>query len=110
VAYRFAAILKSLRTVEPDVRGVIGTGGALRASGAWGQIISDVLEVPLVISGTAEASSRGAAILALRACGFKPEARYLASRTLCPRPAAAAAHRAAFDEQERLSRAIYRVG
>ena len=110
VAYRFAAILRQVRILEPDVREVIGTGGALRASAAWGQIISDVLEVPLVISDAAEASSRGAAILALRACGFKPEPRFRASRTFCPRPAAAAAHRAAFNEQERLLAAVYPTG
>ncbi len=107
VAYRFAAILKRLRTVEPNVREVIGTGGALRASAAWSQVISDVLELPLVISDAAEASSRGAAILALRSCGFKPEPQFRASRTFCPRPEAATAHRAAFGEQERLLAAVY---
>ena len=107
VAYRFAAILRGLRTVEPDVREVIGTGGALRASTAWGQILADVLEVPLVISDSAEASSRGAAILALRALGFNPQPAFRVSGRLCPRAATAPAHRAAFHEQERLLAAIY---
>jgi gluconokinase len=107
VAYRFAAILKSLRTVAPDMREVTGTGGALRSSTAWGQILCDVLEVPLAISDAAEASSRGAAILALRARGSEPQPLFRVLRTLTPRASTAAAHRAAFAEQERLLTAIY---
>jgi gluconokinase len=107
VAYRFAAILKRVRTIQPAIPEVIGTGGALRASAAWGQILSDVLEVPLLISDAAEASSRGAAILALRARGIEPEARFRVLRKLTPRASAAAAHRAAFQEQERLLAAVY---
>jgi gluconokinase len=107
VAYRFAAILERLRTAEPGIREVTGTGGALRASTAWGQILSDVLGMPLVVSDTAEASSRGAAILALRSLGIEPEPRFDALRVFSPRPATAAAHRAAMKEQERLLAAIY---
>ena len=107
VAYRFAVILKSLRAVEPVVREVIGTGGALRASPAWAQMLADVLEVPLVISDSAEASSRGAAILALWAIGLNPEPAFRVSGRLCPRLATAAAHRAAFLKQQYLHRAIH---
>jgi len=107
VAYRFAAILDRLRTIQPDIPHVTGTGGALRASAAWGQILSDVLELPLVVSDAAEASSRGAAILALRSLGIQPELTFPVLRTLTPRASAAAAHRAAMQEQERLLAAIY---
>jgi len=107
VAYRFAAILEGLRSVQPAIREITGTGGALRASAAWGQILSDVLELPVVVSDSSEASSRGAAILALRSLGTEPAPTFPVLRTLVPRPAAAAVHRAAMKEQERLLAAIY---
>ena len=107
VAYRFAAILEGLRSVQPAIAEITGTGGALRASAAWGQILSDVLELPLAVSDAAEASSRGAAILALRSLGMEPAPAFPVLRTLVPRPGAAAAHRAAMKEQERLLAAIY---
>ena len=67
VAYRFAAIMRLLRAGVPGLHEVRGTGGALRVSAAWGQIIADVLQQPLPCTEEAEASSRGAALLALRA-------------------------------------------
>lgn len=107
VAYRFAAILARLRTIQPDIPDITGTGGALRASAAWGQILADVLEVPLVVSDAPEASSKGAAILALRACGIQAEPAFPVLRALAPRVGASAAHRTAMQEQERLLAAIY---
>ena len=107
VAYRFSAILQGLWTIEPSIPEVTGTGGALRASAAWGQILSDVLQLPLVVSDAVEASSRGAAIFALRARVIETEPRFPVLRTLTPRPGTAAAHLAAMREQERLLAAIY---
>jgi gluconokinase len=109
VAYRFAAILRLLRTEAPGAQEVIGTGGALRSSSAWGQILADVLEMPLSFADVAEASSRGAALLALESLGHGQGAGSAApriARTFLPRPGAADAHRAAWREQERLRSAI----
>jgi gluconokinase len=109
VAYRFAAILRALRSASPDVGELVGTGGALRASAAWGQILADVLELPLGVADEPEASSRGAAILALESMGFIPRAesvRTRIARVFHPRPEAAERHRRAGQAQERLRAAI----
>jgi gluconokinase len=66
VAYRFAQIAEALFSFAPRAR-VIASGGALHASRAWAQIVSDVLGRPLSITGAEESSSRGAVLLALEA-------------------------------------------
>ncbi|MEI7770310.1 MAG: FGGY-family carbohydrate kinase, partial [Chloroflexales bacterium] len=71
VAYRFALIARRLPPCSSDVR-VIASGGALLSSPAWMQIFADVLGRPVVASGEAEATSRGAALLALRTLGVQP--------------------------------------
>ncbi len=112
VAYRFAAIMKLLRPVVPAMREIICTGGALLASASWAQILADVLEVPLACADEPEASSRGAALLALEALGHLTRADVPGppvARTLFPRAGAAEAHRAALREQERLREAVLGV-
>jgi gluconokinase len=69
VALRFATLDALLLEALPDVREVIATGGALLHSNAWMQIMADALGRPVLASAEAEASSRGAAILALEALG-----------------------------------------
>jgi gluconokinase len=108
VAYRFAAILRALRPAAPAAREVVATGGAFAASAAWGQILADVLELPLHCAREPEASSRGAALLALEALGVPLDAvslRPVIARTWFPRPDAAAAHREAAARQESLGAA-----
>jgi gluconokinase len=68
IAYRFALIARSLETVAPQAT-VIATGNALRASPVWLQIMSDVLGRQIKLGGSSEASTRGAALLALEAVG-----------------------------------------
>ena len=68
IAYRFALIARALDSVAPNAT-IAASGNALRSSPAWLQIIADVLGRPLLLGGTAEASSRGAALLALEAVG-----------------------------------------
>jgi gluconokinase len=68
IAYRFAAIAQALEPVAPDAR-CVATGNALRSSPAWIQIIADVLGRPVTLGSAAEASIRGAALLALEAVG-----------------------------------------
>lgn len=68
VAYRFALIARSLGTVTPQAE-VIATGNALSSSPVWLQIIADVLGQPVALCGLPEASTRGAALLALEAVG-----------------------------------------
>lgn len=71
IAYRFAAVYDLLATGDEEV---IATGGALRASPAWQQILADVLGVPLRVSSTRESSLRGAALLAWRDGGGASDA------------------------------------
>ena len=68
IAYRFALIARSLDDVAPNAT-IAAAGNALRSSPVWLQIIADVLGRPLLLGGAAEASSRGAALLALEAVG-----------------------------------------
>ena len=68
IAYRFALITRALDTIAPGAR-IIATGNALRFSPAWIQIIADVLGRPVTLGSAAEASIRGAALLALEAVG-----------------------------------------
>jgi gluconokinase len=72
VAYRFALIHALLAEACPRADEVVATGGALAASPAWTRIIADVLGVPVRPSTEPEASSRGAALLALEALGMLP--------------------------------------
>ena len=68
IAYRFALIARELDEIAPNAM-IAASGNALRSSPVWLQIIADVLGRPLLLGGTAEASSRGAALLALEAVG-----------------------------------------
>ena len=68
VAYRFAEIYDRLNDVC-QIREIIASGGALRESPVWTQIIADVLGKNLSLPGTREASSRGAVLLALETIG-----------------------------------------
>jgi len=70
VAYRFALIHERLQQAVPGTRQIIATGGALLRSPTWMQIMADVLGQPVVASQAGEASSRGAALLALEALGL----------------------------------------
>lgn len=68
VAYRFAEIFEQLQTVV-KVEEIVASGGALRGSPTWTQIIADALGRDLAISNVPEASLRGAVLLALATTG-----------------------------------------
>jgi gluconokinase len=69
VAYRFAIIAEMLETASPGEKDVVASGGGLIHSPTWTQIMSDTLGKPITLSGVKEASSRGAALIALQALG-----------------------------------------
>jgi gluconokinase len=71
VAYRFALIARALEPLAPGAS-VMVAGHALTSSPAWVQILADVLGRRLNVSERAEASTRGAALLALEAAGKIP--------------------------------------
>jgi gluconokinase len=102
VAYRMAAVFDLLTRVTAEPRQIVATGGALMRSTAWTQIMADVLERPITRPMVEEASSRGAALLALEALGaLLPEAP-VAEDMVEPRLEHAPAHRAARARQEKL--------
>lgn len=68
VAYRFAEIFDQLNSVA-QIREIVASGGALRESPVWTQIIADVLGRNLSLPDTREASSQGAVLLALETIG-----------------------------------------
>jgi gluconokinase len=69
IAYRFAAIYDLLVDNVGEPRELVASGAALLRSRAWAQIISDVTGRPLVASTEEDASSRGAALMALERLG-----------------------------------------
>jgi gluconokinase len=71
VAYRFALIAERL-SLSSDTQ-IVATGGALLSSPTWTQIICDALGRPLIASEEPEASSHGAALLALETLGLLPD-------------------------------------
>ena len=69
VAYRFAAIFEQLCGGICQLEEIVASGGALRESPLWTQIIADALNKTLTLPDVREASSRGAVLLALEAAG-----------------------------------------
>jgi gluconokinase len=102
VGFRFAAIADLL----PDVREVVATGGGLLRDRDWIQIMADALARPIHVSGVAEASLRGAAVLALERDGHEAAEAPIAD-TVEPRADRAEAYRAAREEQQRLYDELY---
>ncbi len=69
VAFRFRLILDRLRPHLAPGSEVVASGGALHENPLWRQILADVLQKPVGLVNVDEATSRGAAILALQALG-----------------------------------------
>jgi len=69
IAYRLALIWDLLAATVPDAREIVASGGALRGSPAWVQILADVFGHDVILSDEEEASSRGAALVALEVLG-----------------------------------------
>ncbi len=69
VALRFCNVYEIMRSTLHEPREVIASGGALLHSGVWTQMMADALGHPLVECRQAEATSRGAALIALERIG-----------------------------------------
>jgi gluconokinase len=108
IALRFALLHDILKTEAPEVRQVIATGGGLLRSPAWVQMMADALGRPVVASGEPEASSRGAALLALESLGAIPDVATVPAatgRVYEPDPA----HHARYQEAQQRHRRYYRL-
>ena len=107
VSYRFALIYELLQAVAPGPSRLIANGGAVLHSPLWLQMLADVLGAPVAASGEAEATSRGAALLALRGLGLiaglqDPSTPAALGRTYAPDAARHARYRAGAARQRRL--------
>jgi len=69
VCYRFALVARLLAPHLDESRAIVASGGALTASPAWVRMMADVLQHRVLLSHEPELTSRGTAILALRALG-----------------------------------------
>jgi len=72
VALRFELIRGLIAASFPQAREIVSSGGALRESPAWQRILADAMGRAILPSAEPEASSRGAALLALEALGRIP--------------------------------------
>ncbi len=90
VAYRFALIFERLEagdlqartdSASPPASSIIASGGSLLNSPTWMQIIADTLGHAILASAEPEATSRGAALLALESLGAIPSVETLPATT-----------------------------
>jgi gluconokinase len=106
IALYLGRIAALVRQAVPEARQVVATGGALLYSPTWLQIVADVLDQPVLASAEPEASSRGAALLALEALGALPDGLEalgpVVEQVYEPLPAHVEAYRAAAARQARL--------
>ena len=110
VALRLAATASALDEFAPGAE-VHASGGALRQSRAWTQIVADCLGRPVLRSRAREASSRGAALLALERLGALKSLTDAPAPTyelFAPDAAAHARYREALARQESLYESVLR--
>jgi gluconokinase len=109
VALRLAAVYALLAPLAADGHTIVASGGALTRSRGWTQIIADAIGRPIVCSHQDEATSRGAALLALEALGLLPDiraARAPLGGTVEPDPARHARYAEALERQRRLGERV----
>jgi gluconokinase len=109
VALRLAVIYDLLAPCAARDHVVVGSGGALERSPAWTRIIADSLGQPIALLGQAEASGRGAALLALESLGLVRDLRALGAplrETVMPDAARHARYRNARARQQTLDERV----
>src|SRR5207245_8202055 len=105
ISFQIGHVYGALRESTRRPRRVIATGGQLLHSNTWMQMLADVLDVPVSASAEPEASSRGAALLALYALGRRPALwrdQPRVGRTFHPQPTSRRAYAAAMKRQAEL--------
>jgi gluconokinase len=108
IALRFALIAEIIEAASPGEKEVVATGGGLLHSPTWIGIMADALGRPVTTSGIQEASSRGAALLALERLGELEIERAEAplGETFEPDPGRHEIYREALARQRRLYEAV----
>lgn len=102
VAYRLAIIYERLAPLAAPDHAVIASGGAMSRSPVWAGILADVLGIPITVSEEVEASSRGAALLALEALGTPIPSGEPQGRTVRPDRERHSVYRRAMERQRLL--------
>ncbi|MXZ22975.1 MAG: carbohydrate kinase [Caldilineaceae bacterium SB0665_bin_25] len=109
VALRFRLIYDRLAPLLPPGAEIVASGGALEDNGLWRQILADVMQTPVHLINVEEATSRGAAILALQALDLpQPPDPPTVHTSLPDRDAGAAYAEALRRQQELYDRVIAR--
>jgi gluconokinase len=104
VALTFAGVDGALDETVPGARRLVASGAGLLSSPAWVQMMADAIGKPVAVSRSAmEASSVGAAALALERLGIPRRPTNGAGRNVEPRGAA----RAGYDEARRRQGRLY---
>lgn len=99
VACRLALVYDRLAPCAAPGHAVIASGGAFRHLPSWAGIMADALGVPIILAEEVEASSRGAALLALEALGAPAPPRAPMGPVVEPDAARHQRYRAAGDRQ-----------
>ena len=102
VALRFRLIYDRLQPLLPPGAEIVASGGALQDNPLWRQILADVLQVPVHLVNVDEATSRGAAVLALQALGLPQPHDPPTIHTAAPNKKAGAAYAQAQQRQQKL--------
>ena len=106
VAFRFRLILDRLRPHLAPGSEIVASGGALHENALWRQILADVLQTPVGLVNVAEATSRGAAILALQGLGRTLPTAPPTTHTALPNREAGPPYERALARQEALYRQV----
>jgi len=112
VAYRLAIVARLLGPHVAADHEIVASGGSLTASPYWIQTIADALGRRIRLSPSPELTSRGTAILALRALGaWKTlDDEPLETETVFePDPGRAATYQAALERQHRVYESLFGV-
>jgi len=110
ITYQLVAVAAAMRRAVPRPESVIATGGQLIHSAAWSQMLADALDLRVMTSPEAEASSRGAALLMLHALGKLPKLWSLSparGRSYRPRASVHARYERARRRQQRLYEILF---
>jgi gluconokinase len=109
VALRLALVYDLLAPHAAADHVIVASGGAITRSPAWTQMIADACGRAVTWSRETEATSRGAALLALHALGAVPDlaaVRTPLGDTFAPDAARHARYREALDRQQRLDERV----
>jgi gluconokinase len=100
VALTFAGVDAALDEAVPGASRLVASGGGLLSSPAWVQMMADAIGKPVAVRRSAmEASSQGAAELALARLGVRARSAVRTGRNVEPREAAHAAYLEAARQQ-----------